>query len=316
MLDKYTVTLRGEAFTLYRDQIEFDAPNYFSNLFLGDFSESQTRTVELSRSPELFRAIVDYMSGYTILPLTPAVVPATMASDSALENLLRDAEFYGLRGLVALLQPQVTASKTVFFNACQAFALADQVVDLSDLLRGGELADGILCDERGVGCVREGTWHPVPIKASGMVIEDNSDGWVTLTEPLLHEKLGSAFRDRGTLVPTRSCDLDGHTLQGIQARILPSAPIIVEGIETGGKSFVGAMAQASNYAWRNPTTSVDDLTGALMRILKNGGLAFVAEDIFFTIRLKAADMWCDSSIKVCILAARLISRTAAARRML
>ncbi|KAH7100442.1 hypothetical protein BKA62DRAFT_706306 [Auriculariales sp. MPI-PUGE-AT-0066] len=30
---------RGETFTLFQDQIEFDAPNYFSMMFLGDFAE-------------------------------------------------------------------------------------------------------------------------------------------------------------------------------------------------------------------------------------------------------------------------------------
>ncbi|KZV82404.1 hypothetical protein EXIGLDRAFT_754983 [Exidia glandulosa HHB12029] len=94
MLDKYAVILRGERFTLYRDQIEFDAPNYFTSIFLGDFAESQTRSVELSRSPNLFRIIVNYLSGYTVLPLTAAVIPGDMTFDMARANLLRDAEFF------------------------------------------------------------------------------------------------------------------------------------------------------------------------------------------------------------------------------
>ncbi|KZV82664.1 hypothetical protein EXIGLDRAFT_778306 [Exidia glandulosa HHB12029] len=91
MLDKYTIILRGEPFTLYGDQIEFDGPNYFTNLFLGDFAESQTRVVELSRSPLLFRILVEYMSGYEVLPLQPASIPPTMSLEMALQNLERTA---------------------------------------------------------------------------------------------------------------------------------------------------------------------------------------------------------------------------------
>ncbi|KZV82397.1 hypothetical protein EXIGLDRAFT_592112, partial [Exidia glandulosa HHB12029] len=104
-LDKYTVILRGESFELYRDQIEFDAPNYFSSLFLGDFAEAQTHSVELSRNPQLFRLILEHMSGYTILPLSLDAIPPLMTLNTARENLLRDAQFYGLQGLVTILTP-------------------------------------------------------------------------------------------------------------------------------------------------------------------------------------------------------------------
>ncbi|KZV86369.1 hypothetical protein EXIGLDRAFT_226377 [Exidia glandulosa HHB12029] len=101
-IDHCTVVLRGETFTLYRDQIEFDAPNYFTALFLDAPREP---TVALSRSPELFRIIVDYLSGYNVLPLATEMVPPTMTRETALANLLNDAEYYQLGGLVRLLRP-------------------------------------------------------------------------------------------------------------------------------------------------------------------------------------------------------------------
>ncbi|KAF8592808.1 hypothetical protein BDV93DRAFT_567380, partial [Ceratobasidium sp. AG-I] len=65
----FTVVVRDQRFVLSRSQIDFDAPNYFTMCFLGDFTESQLRQVELSRDPHLFKIIVDYLCGYTVLPI-------------------------------------------------------------------------------------------------------------------------------------------------------------------------------------------------------------------------------------------------------
>lgn len=97
---EYTVTVRGEVFTLTKSQIEFDAPNYFTMCFLGDFREAQTRHVKLSRDPDLFRIILDYLCGYTVLPLSKTVIPARMTQAAALKNLRTDAAFYQLEGLI------------------------------------------------------------------------------------------------------------------------------------------------------------------------------------------------------------------------
>lgn len=167
MGERFNVSLRGQPFTLYRDQIEFDAPNYFSALFLGEFAESQTRTVHLSRSPELFRILVDYMSGYNVLPLAPSAIPATMTVDTALDNLQRDAEFYGLQRLVLLLRR--TPSVTTVIAAYRAFGVADATVPLEDLL-AGNLPPGVTLGPKGVGTASDGTWRPVAVKASGLLL--------------------------------------------------------------------------------------------------------------------------------------------------
>ena len=111
--EEYIIILRGERFILSRDQLYFDAPNYFITLFEGPFNESATgtRQVVLHRDPNLFRIIQSYLSGYDILPLHPDGIPPYMSKDALPKNLLADARFYALDGLIQLLQspPQYQA---------------------------------------------------------------------------------------------------------------------------------------------------------------------------------------------------------------
>ncbi|EUC60576.1 hypothetical protein RSOL_352460, partial [Rhizoctonia solani AG-3 Rhs1AP] len=104
----YKLTLRDTTFTLDRSQIEFDSPNYFTSCFLGSFSESHAREIRLSRDPALFSIIVNYLSGYAILPVQP---PVGMSDQAAVENLLRDALFYGLDELAAMLEEHKSEKK-------------------------------------------------------------------------------------------------------------------------------------------------------------------------------------------------------------
>lgn len=99
--DFFTVVVRDQRFVLTRSQIDFDAPNYFTMCFLGDFTESQSRQVVLSRDPHLFKIIVDYLCGYAVLPIRQDVLPPTMSLEVALANLRADAIFYQLSGLLA-----------------------------------------------------------------------------------------------------------------------------------------------------------------------------------------------------------------------
>ncbi|KAG8790789.1 hypothetical protein FRC12_011014 [Ceratobasidium sp. 428] len=104
MSETYTVIIHGGPFVLTRDQIEFDSPNYFTSCFLGEFTEARTRTLTLSRDPELFRIILDHLSGYEVLPLHQSVIPKRMSPEVALRNLLVDAQFYLLDGLVRAIR--------------------------------------------------------------------------------------------------------------------------------------------------------------------------------------------------------------------
>jgi hypothetical protein len=105
-MEVYTVIVRGERFILSRDQLYFDAPNYFTTLFEGPYLESATgtRQVVLHRDPNLFRIIESYLSGYDIFPLRQDGIPPYMSHDALLKNLLADARFYALDGLIQSLQ--------------------------------------------------------------------------------------------------------------------------------------------------------------------------------------------------------------------
>ncbi|KZV86377.1 hypothetical protein EXIGLDRAFT_840829 [Exidia glandulosa HHB12029] len=323
MLDKYTVTLRGQVFALYRDQIEFDAPNYFSGLFLGDFSESQTRTVELSRSPDLFRIIVDYMSGYTILPLPATLVPLNMTSDVALENLARDAEFYGLQQLVELLRSHPSPkSPDSLFAPSQSFGLAGPMVLFSDLL-GGSLPLGATCDQRGVGSARGGTWHPVPLKATGLVLVacpaqtwdafGGSVASMTLGNPLIHHALPNMFAQRGVPVALGTSTLDGMDFHTIPCTLAPSAHTSVEGVNAAG----AVLSSQITYALHNTTLMAGGpLKDALLKILRAEGntlVVLLAEEVVFTIQSPVSGV---GQAQLRVLAARFISRLNSASRLL
>ena len=104
--EEYAIILRGERFVLSSDQLHFDAPNYFTTLFDGPFQEAAEgkREVVLYRDPNLFRIIETYLSGYKIFPLPEDGWPKYMSKEAARENLIDDAKFYGLDGLVLLLE--------------------------------------------------------------------------------------------------------------------------------------------------------------------------------------------------------------------
>ncbi|KAF8601050.1 hypothetical protein BDV93DRAFT_546022 [Ceratobasidium sp. AG-I] len=109
----FKVIVRDTTFKLSQSQIEFDSPNFFTACFLGDFQESQTRTLEISRDPDLFRIVLNYLCGYTILPLSEAAIPMTMTLGTALINLRVDAEYYQLNGLI---QACTTAMMSIVVN--------------------------------------------------------------------------------------------------------------------------------------------------------------------------------------------------------
>lgn len=113
--EEYQIIVRGETFILDNHQILFDSPNYFSSYFFGDFSEAAEgrRQLTLRRDPFLFKLVEAYLSGYPVLPL-PAILPAHMSPESAIRSLLCDARFYGLDGLITLLQSPPETSRAIY----------------------------------------------------------------------------------------------------------------------------------------------------------------------------------------------------------
>lgn len=158
----FTVFARGERFVLSHTQISFDAPNHFTQAFLGEFEESSTRTLQLDVSPELFAIIVDYLSGYRILPLDPVALPRTMSVVRAMENITHDAEYLGLRRLHHTLVPPWTREHTVFTGT------VDTIVQLDDV-KMDNLTSGVHWDQEKGLVNRQG--RPVVVRAKDKQVQ-------------------------------------------------------------------------------------------------------------------------------------------------
>lgn len=111
-MSTYEIILRGVKFTLEEENIRFDSPNYFTSYFFGEFEEGVQgkRELALNRHPDIFKLIFEYLCGYEIFPLADAVVPQ-MSNLALLQNLRRDALFYGLDGLTVIIGEQLEMIK-------------------------------------------------------------------------------------------------------------------------------------------------------------------------------------------------------------
>ncbi|CAE6481247.1 unnamed protein product, partial [Rhizoctonia solani] len=96
-----TVILKGGPYLLLEDQISFDAPNLFTK-FINEHLENVP--MRLSRNPDIFSIIVEYLCGYKIFPLRKELLPPGMSHEMTMENLRVDARYYGLSNLVQLLR--------------------------------------------------------------------------------------------------------------------------------------------------------------------------------------------------------------------
>ncbi|KZV82403.1 hypothetical protein EXIGLDRAFT_843787 [Exidia glandulosa HHB12029] len=257
MPDRYTIILRGKSFVLYRDQIDVDSPNYFTELFLGDAPEAQTQSVELSRSPELFRFIVDYMSGYAVLPLNQAMLPPTMTPDLARANLLRDAEIYKLRGLVKLLRAADVQAETPavprmsLSTICDAFVLAEPVVDFMDVLNN-KLPSGVAFSDKGIGKVDGKDWRPVPVRIPQINLSVEWGSTLTaeimmlLTKPALSAAALAHARFKNKLSARRTVDRVEYP--GIPCSLVPCGHVSLDGTEMTGQEFAEALHRVGNLA--------------------------------------------------------------------
>jgi hypothetical protein len=96
----YAFLFSDKCFTLTPDQINSDPGNAFCKFFAG---ESGYCEMEIKSEPGLFRLIYHHLRGYDIFPILDGSVPY-MSGETALKNLLKDAEEYELHGLVAKIR--------------------------------------------------------------------------------------------------------------------------------------------------------------------------------------------------------------------
>lgn len=105
----YTVTLRGQPFSLSRAQLEAEPGNILEAALLGDFQEGQTRSMEMDRHPAVFKVIVEHLSGYTVLPLRQQDWESAETSEEKFLRLLKDdARYYGLEKLCLAIAAEET----------------------------------------------------------------------------------------------------------------------------------------------------------------------------------------------------------------
>lgn len=109
---EYTITVENEKFILVADHFNSDAPNYFTSYFFGDFAEGGCQEMILHRNPILFRAVREHLMGYEIGLLTGDWYPSHWSRDTALKNLLVDADFYGLERLIGLVKDTLKTIST------------------------------------------------------------------------------------------------------------------------------------------------------------------------------------------------------------
>lgn len=96
----YQVFVRGIVFRLSKDQIEYDAPNFFTNRFdLAPNFDRYDAIVHLDFfNPIIFQIVIDYMCGDEIFPL-PKILAGTKTQEVVFITLKKYASYLALEGL-------------------------------------------------------------------------------------------------------------------------------------------------------------------------------------------------------------------------
>ncbi|KAG0222929.1 hypothetical protein BGW41_005784 [Actinomortierella wolfii] len=115
--DFYTIVVSGEKFTVSRNALEHDSPNFFTDVFYNPHREEyQTTVLYIDRNPDVFRDIVKHMQGYYV----------TARDEVHMENLIIDAFFFKLRRLTDLLR------QTMFINVSGTLFKVSRDIIMSD----------------------------------------------------------------------------------------------------------------------------------------------------------------------------------------
>jgi hypothetical protein len=129
-----TVLIRGKEFHLSYAQIQFDAPNVFSD-FVQDVqagTDNSNGTLHLDINLDIFALIMEYMSGYTILPVPHPAIPRFMTHKTFMAGLMKDAGELRLSGLQSLLRNSIVPAKA-FLEQC---GFSQTKLTLFDVLEG------------------------------------------------------------------------------------------------------------------------------------------------------------------------------------
>jgi hypothetical protein len=97
------VVVSGTKFVLSQDQLKVDGPNYFSDAIAAHDSRFRSPQVKVSRNPELFKLVVDFLNGYAVLPKDAPLPKGMPNRKAALKNLIAEAKFYRLNSLESIV---------------------------------------------------------------------------------------------------------------------------------------------------------------------------------------------------------------------
>ncbi|KAM0753679.1 hypothetical protein T439DRAFT_377839 [Meredithblackwellia eburnea MCA 4105] len=140
----FRVFARTTPFDLTLSQIETDSPNFFTACFTHtpptspSFSEASSRILRTDRHPKLFAILVEYLSGYDVLPLRKESLPALWDVEMGMRNLLRDADYFGLEGLKVMLLDGLEKDPE---REMRRFLRTERVIPYSEVLEGKLMLD-------------------------------------------------------------------------------------------------------------------------------------------------------------------------------
>ncbi|KAF9398063.1 hypothetical protein BGX21_008214 [Mortierella sp. AD011] len=138
----YTIVVSGENFPVTISAIQYDSPNFFSEVFMNpNREESRTRMMYINRNPDIFRDIVKYLQGYYV----------AARDEVHLENLMMDAHFYKFVNVSGTLFK--ISRETILNDSPNFFALltpyADRNLTPTFFCRSPELFKDILSHLQG-----------------------------------------------------------------------------------------------------------------------------------------------------------------------
>ncbi|KAK5799090.1 hypothetical protein F5H01DRAFT_418223 [Linnemannia elongata] len=103
----YTINVSGENFLVSHSALQYDSPNFFTDVFMNPHREEyNSRVLYINRNADVFKDIVKHMQGYYV----------AARDEVHLENLVMDAHFFKLKRLVENLRQTmfINVSGTIF----------------------------------------------------------------------------------------------------------------------------------------------------------------------------------------------------------
>ncbi|KAG9112799.1 hypothetical protein FRC07_007863 [Ceratobasidium sp. 392] len=98
------IIVSGTKFVLTQDQFKVDGPNYFTDAVAAYTGRFRGPQVKVSRNPELFKLVVDFLNGYAVMPKDAPLPQGIPSRKVALRNLIAEAKFYRLNSLEAIAE--------------------------------------------------------------------------------------------------------------------------------------------------------------------------------------------------------------------